>query len=192
MTAKHPLLSLFVRFLLISATTVGGGFVILSVLRRRYVEQLGILTEEEMLDLASVAQTAPGAVAVNASLLVGYRLAGLGGALVSLAGILIPPVAVMSALAAGYRFLGAFPLAAKLMTGMQAGVAAVILDTALSLTRSVLSDDTLPRLLLFAVSLALILTGTVPAVWLVLGGILIGALRVLVRFLGHRKKEAAR
>ena len=69
---------------------------------------------------------------------------------------------------------------------------AVILDTALSLTRSVLSDDTLPRFLLFSVSLALILTGTVPAVWLVLGGILIGALRVLVRFLGQRKKEAAR
>ena len=175
MTARRPLLALFLRSLAISATTVGGGYVILSALRRLYVEKLGWISEEEMLDLSAAAQSAPGAVAVNASLLVGYRLMGLPGALVSLAGTVIPPLFAMCVLAEAYRRSADFPMIAKLMSGMRAGVAAVILDTALTLTEA---------------TLALILGGGVSPVWIVLGAAAFGGMRGLLA-LRRRKAGAA-
>ncbi|MCR4905289.1 MAG: chromate transporter [Clostridiales bacterium] len=186
MTARRPLLTLFLRSLLISATTVGGGYVILSVLRRLYVEKLGWISEDEMLDLSAAAQSAPGAVAVNASLLVGYRLAGIGGALVSLAGTVIPPLCAMCLLAEAYRRSADFPLIMKIMAGMRAGVAAVILDTALTLTKGSLAKNTLPRAVIFAVSLALILGMGISPAWIVLGAAFLGAARGLY-VLRHRK-----
>lgn len=190
MTARRTLLTLFLRSLAISATTVGGGYVILSALRRLYVEKLGWISEEEMLDLSAAAQSAPGAVAVNASLLVGYRLCGIGGALVSLAGTAIPPLAAMCLLAEGYRRSADFPLLMKIMGGMRAGAAAVILDTALTLTKGALSSDTMPRAALLALSLSLILGLGVSPAWIVLGAAVLGGARGLLALRRRKAGEA--
>jgi len=71
---------LFFQSMALSAFTIGGGFVIISVMRRIYVVRLGWLTEDDMLDITSLAQSCPGAAAVNASILVGHRLGGIFGA----------------------------------------------------------------------------------------------------------------
>ena len=78
--------TLFLSSLQLSAFTFGGGYVIVPLMRRRFVEQLHWIDEEEMLDMTAIAQAAPGAMAVNAALLVGYRMAGFVGALVTMAG----------------------------------------------------------------------------------------------------------
>lgn len=66
---------LFLSTLQLSACTFGGGFVIIPLMRRKFVEELHWIEEEEMMDLTAIAQSSPGAIAVNASLLVGYRVA---------------------------------------------------------------------------------------------------------------------
>ena len=78
---------LFLRSLIISATTVGGGFVIISVVRALYVEKLKLLTEEEMLEMTSLAQSSPGAVAINLSVVLGYKLCGISGAAIAVLGM---------------------------------------------------------------------------------------------------------
>ena len=70
---------LFLSTFQLSAFTFGGGFVIIPLIRKKFVEQLGWIGEEEMLDLAAIAQSSPGAIAVNISILVGYRVAGVPG-----------------------------------------------------------------------------------------------------------------
>ena len=65
----------------ISACTFGGGFVIVTFMRRRFVEELHWLAEDEMLDLIALAQSSPGAIAVNAAILVGWRIGGFAGML---------------------------------------------------------------------------------------------------------------
>ena len=186
MNVKHPLLLLFLRSLVISATTVGGGYVILSALRRLYVDKLGWIREEEMADLAAVAQSAPGAVAVNASLLVGYRLRGIGGALVSLAGCVIPPLFVMCLLAEAYRRADGLPLAARLLGGMRAGVAAVILDTALTMTKSALREDTAARGAVFVCAAALCFLTDLSPAWVILAAAAVGGTRGIL-FLRRRR-----
>ena len=78
---KNKYLTLFLSTLQLSAFTFGGGFVIVPLIRRKFVEQLHWIDEQEMLDLTAIAQSSPGAIAVNAAILVGYQIAGVLGAL---------------------------------------------------------------------------------------------------------------
>ena len=64
-------------------------------MRRKFVEELGWIEEQEMLDLTAIAQSSPGAIAVNASILVGYRVAGFVGALLTVLGTIIPPLVII-------------------------------------------------------------------------------------------------
>ena len=79
--SKSKYLTLFLSTLQLSAFTFGGGFVIIPLMRKKFVEKLHWLDEQEMMDFAAIAQSSPGAIAVNASILIGYRIAGLPGAL---------------------------------------------------------------------------------------------------------------
>ncbi len=135
---KNDLRTIFFNSLRLSASAFGGGYVLISLMRRSYTERLGWLSEDEMLDVAAISQTAPGASAVNAAVLTGYKLHGMSGAAVAVIGTLIPPLVIMSVLAALYDLLGEITFVAKLLRGMQCGVAAVLLYTVCGMTRSAL------------------------------------------------------
>lgn len=184
---KNLYLNLFIRSLLLSASTIGGGFVIISAMRRIFVVKMGWLTEEEMLDITSLAQSCPGAVAVNASILVGHRLGGMLGAVLSVIATVLPPLCIMSVLAAVYSGMSGNPYIEKLMTGMQAGVAAVLLDTALVLTKKSLSGGSL-RTVIFLFTLFLAVFTDISTVFIILGAAFAGLLNHLISVL--RKKEA--
>lgn len=130
---NKKLLTLFLATLKISAFTFGGGFVIIPLLRRKFVEELKWIDEEEMLDLTAIAQSSPGAVAVNASILVGYRVAGLTGAVVSVLGTVIPPLFIISVISLFYQAFRDNKYVNIVMAGMLCGVAAVILDVVISM-----------------------------------------------------------
>ena len=87
---------LFISTFKLSACTFGGGFVIVPLMRKRFVEELQWIEEQEMLDLTAIAQSSPGAIAVNASILVGYHVAGIPGALITVLGTVIPPLMIIS------------------------------------------------------------------------------------------------
>ena len=74
---------LFLSTFKLSACTFGGGFVIIPLMRERFVKELRWIEEEEMLDLTAIAQSSPGSIAINASILVGYHVAGIPGALIT-------------------------------------------------------------------------------------------------------------
>ena len=82
-------LKLFASTFSLSAFTFGGGYVIIPMMRRKFVEQYHWMEEEEVLDMAAIAQSSPGPVAVNAAILMGFRLAGAAGALVAALGTVL-------------------------------------------------------------------------------------------------------
>ena len=88
---KNKYLQLFVSVFKLSACTFGGGFVIIPLMRKKFVDQLHWIEEQEMLDLTAIAQSSPGAIAVNAAILVGYRVGGIGGALLTVIGTILRP-----------------------------------------------------------------------------------------------------
>ena len=81
MKKKSALWTLFFSTLYLSAFTFGGGYVIVSLMKKKFVDEYHWIEEDEMLDLIAIAQSAPGAIAVNGAIVVGYKLAGLPGVL---------------------------------------------------------------------------------------------------------------
>ena len=125
---------LFFSTLKLSAFTFGGGFVIVPLMRRRFVEELGWLEEQEMLDITALSQSSPGPIAVNASIVIGYRVAGLPGALMTVLGTVLPPLVIISVISWFYQAFRANPVVNVAMTGMLAGVAAVLCDVVITMT----------------------------------------------------------
>lgn len=114
--------------LFISAFTFGGGYVVVPMVRRYFVDRKQLFTEEELMGMAAVAQSTPGAIAINLSALAGYRVMGFWGALISCLAALLPPLIVLSLVSAFYTAFIQNAAIAALLKGMQAGVAALIVD----------------------------------------------------------------
>ena len=117
----------------ISACTFGGGFVIVTFMRRRFAEELHWLEEDEMLDLIALAQSSPGAIAVNTAILLGWRTAGFLGMLAAVLGTILPPMLILGIISYSYAAFASYRCVALTLRGMQAGVAAVILDVVCTL-----------------------------------------------------------
>lgn len=138
MKDRSKLWKLFLSMLYISAFTFGGGFVIVTFMKRKFVDELHWITEEEMLDMTALAQSAPGAIAVNAAILMGWRIAGFSGMVAAVLGTILPPMVILSVISFFYAEFAANRYVALMLKGMQAGVAAVIFDVVLSLGSGVL------------------------------------------------------
>lgn len=135
---KEKFRKLFWSTFQLSACTFGGGFVIIPLMRKKFVEELGWIEEQEMLDLTAIAQSSPGAIAVNASILVGYHVAGIPGALITVAGTVLPPLIIISVISLFYTAFRDNVIVNMAMSGMLAGVAAVICDVVFTMGRQVL------------------------------------------------------
>ena len=180
-TSVSTYLTLFLSVFQLSACTFGGGFVIIPLMRKRFVEKLGWIGEQEMLDLTAIAQSSPGAIAVNAAILVGYHVAGIPGALLSVLGTVTPPLIVISVISLFYQAFRNHPVVNMAMAGMLCGVAAVILDVVIKLCKNVLKEKRiLPVLVLLGSFCAVRLLKVNIIVVILLCGI-IGALDTLRR-----------
>ena len=127
---------LFQSTFLISAFTVGGGFVIIPLLRAKYVDEYGWLTDKDTLNLVSIAQSMPGIVAVNASIILGYRMAGLRGAVTALSATILPPLVTLSIISCAYDWFAANQYVRYILKGMQCGATALILNVAVDLLKN--------------------------------------------------------
>ena len=128
---------LFFSTFKLSACTFGGGFVIIPLMRKKFVEDLGWIEEEEMLDLTAIAQSSPGAIAVNASILVGYHIAGVPGAIITMFGTVLPPLIIISIISLFYQAFRDNAIVNIAMAGMLCGVAAVICDVVINMAKSI-------------------------------------------------------
>lgn len=137
---NNKYLKLFVSTFQLSACTFGGGFVIIPLMRKKFVEELGWIEEQEMMDLTAIAQSSPGAIAVNASILVGYHVAGIPGALLTVLGTVLPPLIIISVISFFYQQFRDNVIVNMAMTGMLAGVAAVICDVVINMAKSILEQ----------------------------------------------------
>ena len=179
MQAKNRLLTLFVNSFIISACTFGGGFVIVTLMKRKYVDELHWLDEQEMLDYTALAQASPGAIAVNAAVLVGWKIGGLPGMLLSVIGTILPPMLILAAIAFFYAAFAATRFVALALRGMQAGVAAVIFDVVLSLGGQVFKGEKAFNAVLLAAAFGLSFFANVNVVYLILAAAVIGVIKAL-------------
>lgn len=141
---------LFLSTFQLSACTFGGGFVIVPLMRKKFVEELGWIEEQEMMDLTAIAQSSPGAIAVNASILVGYHVAGVPGAMLTVLGTVLPPLIIISVISLFYQAFRDNAMVNMAMAGMLCGVAAVIVDVVINMAKNVMQQKRVLPLLVMA------------------------------------------
>ena len=143
---------LFCANLYVSAFTFGGGYVVVPIMRRLFVERKGLFPEDELMDMAAIAQSSPGAIAVNLAALAGMRAAGLPGAIVSCVAAVLPPLVILSIVSTAYASFRDSAAVAAVLKGMEAAVAALIVDLVIDMCRSVFGTGRLLTRLLVPVA----------------------------------------
>ncbi len=177
MMPRSRILSLFGSMLTISAFTFGGGFVIVSLMKRKLVDEKGWLTEEEMLDMTALAQSAPGPIAVNAAILVGKRVAGWPGLFAALLGTLIPPVVIIGLISLVYAQFASNAWVRAALSGMSCGVAAVIADVVVGLSGKIMAERDAFSLILMVCAFILTYFLHINVIWVILLAALAGVIR---------------
>lgn len=172
-------LILFLNMLYISSCTFGGGFVIVSLMKKRFCDKMQWVSESRMLDLTSIAQSSPGAIAVNASILLGYECAGMAGSIAAAIGTIIPPVVILSVIALFYQAFRQSVVVATILRGMQAGVAAVVFDVAFGLGGKIVRSRQWFSVCVMAAAFFAACVLSVNVIYVILGGIAIGVGRLL-------------
>lgn len=154
METKTPfsLIKLFTSTFVISAFTVGGGYVIIPLLKGKFVDQYQWLDDKEALNMVSLAQTAPGAVAVNAAIILGYRLGGFLGMFTATFATILPPLISITIVAYFYDAMIHNPYIKYVLDGMQCGATALIIDVAIKLLRTELSKKLLLPVIIMVVT----------------------------------------
>ncbi|WP_317320377.1 chromate transporter [Subdoligranulum variabile] len=186
MTRAARLRALFLSTLYISAFTFGGGFVIVTFMKRKFVDELHWIDEQEMLDMAALAQSSPGAIAVNAAILVGWNVEGLLGMVVAVTGTIIPPMVILSVISFFYAAFASNVYVALVLKGMQAGVAAVILDVVCGLGGNVLKTKSVVYIALMVLAFVASFFFDVNVILIILAAAVFGVARALFQL----KKEA--
>lgn len=185
MEKKKNLLTLFMSTLYLSTFTFGGGYVIVSLMKSKFVDELGWLSKEEMLDMAAIAQSAPGAIAVNAALVVGYKVFGMIGALVALVGTVLPPLIIISIISVFYSWFKDNLIFSLMLKGMQAGVSALLIKVIIDMTKEVLKEDKKFALVVIGGSLICALILKINVMYIILGLIGLGLVYSLIGRFSH-------
>ena len=132
---KVNLLDLFLTFAKIGGLTIGGGLAMVAVIEREIVTKRKWITEEDLLDMITVAESTPGVIAVNSATFVGYKLRGFLGSLVSTIGVVAPSFIIISLIALVFEWFLGFEIVSFAFKGANAAVAILIFNASLKLLK---------------------------------------------------------
>ena len=167
--------------------TFGGGYVIVTLMKERFVDRYHWIEEEEMLDMTAIAQSAPGPIAVNGAIVVGYKLAKIPGVLVSVAGTILPPFLILSLISLFYDAFADNIWVSTVLDGMQAGVAALIAAVVWDMSAGVVREHNALDITVLIAAFALNKFFGVNVVIIIFACIVIG----VIRSIAGRKKVSA-
>ena len=131
-----PILSqLFLSFMKVGLFTFGGGYAMISVITDTCVEKKRWLTQDEMMDLTVVAESTPGPIAINCATYVGYKMAGMTGAVLATLGIVLPSFVILYIISMFLEHFLEYKMIAAACRGIKVGVSLLILDAGLTMLK---------------------------------------------------------
>ena len=169
--AKYRML--FLGFFKIAALVVGGGYAIVPAAENEFIHRKKLLTEDELLDMMAIIQSLPGIIAGNAALYIGYRAAGVWGALIALLGVATPSTLIILAIAMFLRNIDLnIPAVQGAFIGAQAAITGLIALTAIRMCRKTIKNSF--TLITAVAAAAATIIFKVSPVWVIVAGALLG------------------
>lgn len=182
MMNKKMLFRLFITNFYLSAFTFGGGYVIVTLMKNKYVDELNWIEEKEMLDLVAIGQSAPGPIAVNGAIIIGFKLAGIKGAFVSMLATIIPPFLIISLVSLFYEAFKSNEVISQILFGMQVAIGAIIASVTYDMARGIVVEGEKALVIIMIIAFGLTYIYNVSVVYLVIGCGLIGAIQSILRY----------
>ena len=141
------LVELFLTFLKIGLFTFGGGYAMISIIEDNCVDKKRWITHEEMMDITVIAESTPGPIAINCATFVGYKIAGLFGAIAATFGVVIPSFVIIFGISTFLDNFLEIPVVANAFMGIKVGVGILIFNAGFNMLKK-MSPKTLPRIIM--------------------------------------------
>ena len=180
-------LRLFAIFFKIGLFSFGGGYAMFTMIEREVVEKHKYLTHDELMDVFAIAESTPGAVAINVATFVGTRVAGIFGGIFTTIGLMLPSIVIIMALSYIIDLVRDNKWVGYLFKGIRAGVLVLIAKAVLSFFRN-MRKDWFDFVLLIASFLIAFLTD-VSVIYIILGTIVICILAIVIKNAIDKKKN---
>ena len=190
LSAKEKFISalrLFAVFFKIGLFSFGGGYAMFTMIEREVVEKHKYLTHDELMDVFAIAESTPGAVAVNVATFVGTRVAGIFGGVFTTFGLMLPSIIIIMSLSYVIDLVRDNKWVEYLFKGIRAGVLVLIAKAVLSFFRS-MRKDWFDFVLLIAAFLIAFLT-EVSVIYIIIGTIIICILALVIKNAIAKKKK---
>ena len=131
---------IFIEMFKISAFTFGGGYVVIPMVEKAFVDKYHYFSKEELIDMATIAQSSPGAIAINLSALSGYRIASVMGVVIACFGSILPPMILLGIISNFYNAFIANEVISAILHGMEAGVLVLLVDVLITMSASLVKS----------------------------------------------------
>lgn len=171
--------SIFWTFFKIGPVTFGGGYAMIPLIEREIVDKKGWLTTEDIADVFAISESVPGAIALNSSTFVGYRVAGVRGAVAAMLGVLLPTFLIVLALCVLFLQVRDNPKIEAAFKGIRPAIVALIVFAGVKIGHTAVVDKT--TLLLVCATVLILLWVHLNPVLVIASGGLIGILLVSLR-----------
>ena len=190
---------LFYTYLKIGTFTLGGGYAMLPLIQREVVDRKGWIDEEEFLNMIALAQAAPGLIAVNSAIFIGWRIGGWKGVCGAVLGAVLPSFVIILAIAMVFREWKELPAVEAAFKGIRPAVVALIAAPLFKMAKSAMKSkeskvksrelkEALPLLVSLTAAL-LIWLGHVNPVWVILATIIITLIACFIYSSSYRSSK---
>ncbi len=184
---KKSLWNLFKTMFTLSCCAFGGGYVVISLMKKKFVEDLQWLQEEEMLDITAITQSCPGPLLVNAATVIGYRVGGAKGAATAILASILPPLVIIGIISVFYTQFRTNPYISIALQVMRAGVAAVIVDVVWNLAKNICKTRRLLYIAMMVVGFACTAVFGISGMLVIFACLGIGILELLIALYRERR-----
>lgn len=179
------LLELFISFAKVGLLTFGGGYAMIPVLKAEVIDRKHWLNVDEMMDYYAIGQCAPGIIAVNTAIFIGYKLRKEKGGIVAALGMAFPSLVIILIIALMLNQMMAYPIVGNIFTCIRIAVCALILDAAITMIKKGVID--VYTLLMFGLILGLLFTRVSP-IPIVVGSAILG---IVIKGLKEGKRRGS-
>ncbi|MGE4283310.1 MAG: chromate transporter [Clostridia bacterium] len=166
------LIEIFITFFKIGCFTFGGGYAMISLIEKEMVTKKGWINEEDIIDVFAISQSLPGAIAINSSTFVGYKIAGKKGAFIATAGVIIPSFIIITIIATFFTKFQDNPIVKAAFLGIRSAVVGLILMAAVKIGKTAIKDKITGTITFLTIIFILILD--IHAIFIIIGGALMG------------------
>ena len=189
MNKTKKYLSLFLTMLKIGLFTFGGGYAMIALLENEFVAKKKWIKKDEFLDVAAIAESTPGPIAINAATYIGFKNAGIVGSIIATLGICIPSFVIIYAISLFFDAFLSLTLVAYAFKGIQICVVYLILSAGLKMLKQMKKTEFNMIIILITLICMVVLSLFAVKFSTIFYILISGAFGVVVYFLGKLKKE---